>query len=364
MTIERRKTRQVRVRNLLMGGNAPVSIQSMTNLPIEDVRGTVDQILRLRERGADLVRIAVRSEDSISHLKEIRREVDMPLSADVHFNYRIAIMAVEAGIDKIRINPGNIGDAEKVREVVKAARERGVPIRIGVNGGSIDRERYPKGTPEDLVSSALDHVRILEDNGFGDIVVSIKSSDLFQTVEANRLFSSKFDYPLHIGLTEAGYGLSCIVQSSIAIGRLLLDGIGDTVRVSMTGDPLEEVDVAKRILESTGMRRAHLRLISCPTCGRTDPGFDVLALARRVESEVERRFGDALKKRPKTLTVAVMGCEVNGPGEASHADVGVAGGRGGSLLLFARGGKLRKITIDSAVDEISAQIDEILKNED
>ncbi|HNV47076.1 MAG TPA: flavodoxin-dependent (E)-4-hydroxy-3-methylbut-2-enyl-diphosphate synthase [Spirochaetota bacterium] len=358
MTI-RKKTRPVAVRSLVIGGEAPVSIQSMTNLPIEDVRGTVAQIERLRAAGADLVRLALRNEDSIAHLREIRTAVDMPLSADVHFNHRIAIKAIEAGIDKVRINPGNIGDDDRVRDVVAVARERRVPIRIGVNGGSIDLKTYHAVSPESLAQSALDHVRILEDNDFRDIVVSIKSSDIRQTIDANVRFSELRDYPLHIGLTEAGYGASCIVQSTLAIGHLLLMGLGDTVRVSMTGDPVGEIPVARTILEAAGLRVPTVRIIACPTCGRTDPSLDILALAERVESETAR-FHDALYAAGRTVTVAVMGCEVNGPGEAAHADVGLAGGRGGRMILFAKGEKIAVVDVGDAVarlvDEIEAMI--------
>jgi (E)-4-hydroxy-3-methylbut-2-enyl-diphosphate synthase len=360
MTAPGSHTRQVRAGRLAIGGGAPVSIQSMTSVPLEDVRATVEQVRRLEAEGAELVRLAVRNEEVVAFLKEVRREVSMPLSADIHFNHRIAIAAIEAGIDKIRINPGNIGGTEKVREVVRAARERGVPIRIGVNGGSLDPGRYSEPTPENMVASAMDHVRILEDCDFFDIVVSLKSSDVTATVTANRLFSRCAQYPLHVGLTEAGYGLACTVHSSVAIGALLLEGIGDTVRVSMTGDPVEEVRVAKRILEATGLRAPLVRMIACPTCGRTDPGLDLPVLAARVESALLSRFADTLRERGRSLTIAVMGCEVNGPGEATHADAGVAGGRGGSMLLFARGKKQRKIPAARAVEELAAAVEEIL----
>jgi len=335
----------------------------MTSVPLEDVRATVGQVHRLEQEGAQLVRLAVRNEEAVSFLREVRREVRLPLSADIHFNHRIALAAIEAGIDKIRINPGNIGGTEKVKEVVRAARERGVPIRIGVNGGSLDTGRYPEPTPENMVASAMDHVRILEDCDFFDIVVSLKSSDVGTTVTANRLFARCAQYPLHVGLTEAGYGLACTVHSSVAIGALLLEGIGDTVRVSMTGDPVEEVRVAKRILEATGLRAPLVRMVACPTCGRTDPGLDLPALAADVEREITARFAERLLSQGRTLTVAVMGCEVNGPGEATHADTGVAGGRGGSMLLFARGKKQRKIRAAHAVEELAAAVEEILAEE-
>ncbi len=361
---ERRKSRMVRAGTLEIGGDAPVSVQSMTSVPIEDVEGTIRQIRRLEEAGAQLVRLALRNEEALEYLKKIRCEVDMPLSADVHFNHRIALGAIGAGIDKIRINPGNIGSGERVREIVRAARERGVPIRIGVNGGSLDRRRYREVTPENLVSSAMDHVRVLEDQDYRDIVVSIKSSDIDQTIAANRIFSEGAPYPLHIGLTEAGYGISCVVQSSIAIGTLLMEGIGDTVRVSMTGDPVEEVRVAVKILESAGHRKPLIRLIACPTCGRTDPSLDLPELAARVEREITGEFGEALKNRGRGLTVAVMGCEVNGPGEASHADAGIAGGRGGKMLLFSRGRKLKTIRVEDALPALKDEIGRMLSEEE
>lgn len=348
------------IRGLQIGGDAPVSIQSMTNIPIEDVDLTINQIQNLYNQGADLVRIAVKDLKSIEYLKKIRNGVAIPLSADVHFNYKIAIKAIEAGIDKIRINPGNIGNPKNVNAVVSAARASGVPIRIGVNGGSIDKSRYKEITPENLVNSAMDHIRILEENNFFDIIVSIKSSDIFQTITANRLFSSLKDYPLHIGLTEAGFGNSCIVQSSIAIGHLLLQGIGNTIRVSMTGDPIEEVVIAKKILESVGERISHIKIISCPTCGRTDPSINLLELAKRVEQEIESRFRGIIEEREKNLIVAIMGCEVNGPGEASHADVGVAGGKNGRMLLFSKGQKLKMIRINEVVDSLIYEIEKFI----
>ncbi|MBN2040761.1 MAG: flavodoxin-dependent (E)-4-hydroxy-3-methylbut-2-enyl-diphosphate synthase [Spirochaetes bacterium] len=360
MRKNRKKTEKVNVRGLEIGGNALVSVQSMTNLPIEDVKGTVKQIQDLVNEGADLVRVAVRNEDSIEYLKEIRKAVDCPLSADVHFNYRIAIEAIKAGIDKVRINPGNIGSAAKVKEVLKAAKDHKVPIRIGVNGGSVDREKFKEVTPATLVESALEHVRILEDNDFHDIVVSIKSSDVFQTIEANTYFSEIRNYPLHLGLTEAGYGVSCTVQSSVAIGHLLLKGIGDTIRVSMTGDPVEEITIGKKILEAAGQRKAYLRIVSCPTCGRTDPSLDLLSITKSVEKELSEKFGGILKGKDKQITIAVMGCEVNGPGEASHADFGVAGGRNGYMTLFSGGNKLKKIKAEEAVIYLIKEIENML----
>ena len=314
----------------------------------------------MTERGASLVRLAVMTVDDIPHLKSVIQQTDIPLCADIHFDYRIALGAIEAGIHKIRINPGNIGSEDRTREVVRAAKDRGIPIRIGVNGGSIDRKKYSSPTPEALVDSALSHVMILEDLGFEDIVVSIKASDVMRTVEANELFASKRDYPLHVGLTEAGYGLACTVQSSIAIGSLLLKGLGDTIRVSLTGDPVEEIDIGYEILSSLGLVDHGVRIVSCPTCGRTDPTIDLASIARDIDAEVKARFSSRIKARRSRITIAVMGCEVNGPGEASHADIGIAGARSGQFLLFKKGEKIGKFTADSAVSELLKMVDEMI----
>jgi len=355
---QRKKTKQVMAGTLAIGGGAPVSIQSMTCLPIERTSETIAQINRLADQGAELVRVALRNVDSVEHFRKIRAAVTLPLCADVHFDYLIAVAAIKAGVNKVRINPGNIGDPKGVLEVVRAARDSGVPIRIGVNSGSVNRKKYPKVTPESLVASAMEHVKILEDNNFNDIVVSIKSSNIAQTIAANELLSSQRDYPIHVGLTEAGYGLTCAVQSSVAIGHLLMEGIGDTIRVSMTGDPVEEVVVARKILESVGERRAWVRIVSCPTCGRTDPSLDILSLAMEADAAVTGRFESYLKEKNRTLHVAVMGCEVNGPGEAKEADAGLAGIRDGRLLLFAKGEKVKVVESREAV---AALVDEIQK---
>ncbi len=352
MPIKRHTTRPVKVRNLIIGGDSPVSIQSMTNVPLENVSGTIAQIECLVDAGADLVRLAIINEDALRHLREVRMAVDAPLSADIHFNHKLAIGAIESGIDKIRINPGNIGKTEHVREIVHRAKERSVPIRIGVNGGSLDKKKYPVLTAEALAQSALDHVRILEEFGFEDIVVSIKTSDIHMTIDANKLFANERNYPLHIGLTEAGYGISCVVQSSVVIGHLLLLGLGDTIRVSMTGDPVEEVRIAKKILDALKIRPLPVRIIACPTCGRTDPEIDLEKIAREVESALTEEFSDTLVNLRRQLVVAVMGCEVNGPGEASHADVGVAGARSGNYLLFAKGKKIKTLRRDEIASSI------------
>lgn len=348
--------------NLQIGGGAPVSIQSMTNVPIEDIEGTIRQITRLEEAGADLVRLAVRNEDAIEPLKKIIKSVKIPLCADIHFNHKLAIGAIKAGIHKVRINPGNIGDDSRVKEVIAAAKDAGVPIRIGVNGGSIDRKKYSSVTAESLVDSAIFHLKILEDNNFYDTAVSIKSSEVLTTIEANILFSDLRDYPIHVGLTEAGYGLNCTVQSSIAIGHLILSGIGDTIRVSMTGDPVDEIIVAKKILQTTGDRVTPIKIISCPTCGRTDPGIDILKLATEVDMELGARFEKKLLETKRSIHVAVMGCEVNGPGEAADADAGLAGGRDGKMLLFSKGKKLRIVNSSEAVPALVKEIERIIEN--
>ncbi len=356
----RKKTRPIRVGKGGMGGDFPVSIQSMTNLPIENIEGTVRQINALYKKGASFVRLAVKGIESVTYLKKIIASVEVPLIADIHFNYKIAVESIKAGVSKIRINPGNIGDAGKVREVVKAARDYSVPIRIGVNGGSIDRKKYPEGTPADLVESAIDQIRILEEMDFHEIAVSIKSSDPFLTIEANRLLSLARDYPIHVGLTEAGYGLSCMVQSSIVIGHLLMLGIGDTIRVSMTGDPVDEIAVACKILETTGDITPALRIVACPTCGRTDEDLDLRMLAEEIEKECNDRFSSRLAETGRTLTVAVMGCEVNGPGEASEADLGIAGAGKGHMILFARSGKIGRIKSCDALAALIKEVEKIL----
>lgn len=354
--ITRKNTKQVKAGNLLIGGGAPVSLQSMTNIPIEDTEANIRQIHELEACGVDIVRLAIRNEKSAEHLRTIASAVKIPLVADIHFDYRIAVAAIDAGAAKIRINPGNIGEEWKVREVVAAAKSNGVPIRIGVNGGSINRKKYSHVTAESLVDSAMENIRILEDSGFEDIVVSIKSSDIFSTIEANKLMAETRNYPIHIGLTEAGYGLSCIVQSSLVIGHLLLSGIGDTIRVSMTGNPVNEAVTGRKILESLDLRYTPFRIISCPTCGRTARDIDLLAIAEKIESELAGRFSEKLKNSGKHITVAVMGCEVNGPGEAKEADFGLAGGQNGKMVLFARGEVLRTVAVNDAVDELLEEI--------
>lgn len=357
---KQRKTRNIKVGNTGIGSDYPVSIQSMTNRPIEDISGSINQVNELAENGAEFVRLAVRNESSVEHLQKIIESVEVPLIADIHFNYKIAVRSIEAGIKKIRLNPGNIPNPAHIKEVIKAAKDHSVPIRIGVNGGSINRKKYCHVNPESLVDSALEHIKILEENDFHDIVVSIKTSDIYQTIESNVLFAEQRDYPVHTGLTEAGYGIYCAVQSSLVIGHLLMLGIGDTIRVSMTGNPVHELEVARNILETTGDRKATVRMISCPTCGRTDTEIDILELSRRVEKECRENFGKKLAKENRTLKIAVMGCEVNGPGEAAEADAGIAGGRDGNMLLFARGEKIRMVKSDEAVEMLLIEVEKMV----
>ena len=356
--IKRKKTRKIKVGNIFIGGDSPVRLQSMTNIPVEDVDRNISQIENLRNSGAEIVRLAIRNEKGIDSLRKIIKASCIPLVADIHFDYRLALAAIDAGISKIRINPGNIGDEWKVKEVVKAASANSIPIRIGVNGGSINRKKYSHVTPESLVDSAMENIRILEDNSFENIIVSIKCSDVFTTIEANKIMSDTRDYPIHIGLTEAGYGLSCVVQSSVVIGHLLMQGIGDTIRVSMTGDPVNEVITGRKILESLDLRFSPIRIISCPTCGRTAPDIDLLAIARETENELTLKFSEKLNQKHEHIIVAVMGCEVNGPGEASEADFGLAGGQNGKMLLFAKGEKLKTVPVKGAVKELVKVISE------
>lgn len=330
----RRATRQVRVGNVPIGGGAPIAVQSMTTTQTDDAAATLSQIRALAEAGADVVRLAVPDADAAAALPGIVRASPVPLVADIHFDYRLALSALSAGIHAIRLNPGNIGSRERVREVVKAASERRVPIRIGVNAGSLEKdivERHGWPTAAGMVESAERHIRFLEDEGYREIKVSLKAHDVAMTVQANRLFAERFDYPLHLGVTEAGTLLAGTVKSAAGLGILLSEGIGDTIRVSLTANPLEEVRVARLLLKSLGLKFGGATLTSCPTCGRCS--VDMIPIAERVEKRLGTLKGE--------VSVAVMGCEVNGPGEASAADVGVAYGHGGVGLLF-RGGKIVK----------------------
>lgn len=347
--IIRRKTRKIFVGNVAIGGGAPISIQSMVSTPPFEIKSTIREILRLQDAGCDIVRVAVPDVESARAISLIKKETKIPIVADIHFDYKLALKAIECGADGLRINPGNIRKKEHLKEIVTACKERNIPIRIGVNSGSINRERFLSVTPQSLVESAWEHIRILEDMGFGNIKVSLKASDVKLMVEANRLFAAQSDYPLHLGVTEAGLIEESIVKSSIGIGVLLLEGIGDTIRVSMTDDVVKEVEVARIILRALGLRKEGIEVISCPTCGRKE--FDV----EKVAKEIHRRT----RGIREYLKVAVMGCVVNGPGEAMDADLGVAFGKTDGVL-FKNGKVVRKISkrniANVILDEIKKEI--------
>jgi (E)-4-hydroxy-3-methylbut-2-enyl-diphosphate synthase len=340
-------TKQIHIGGITVGGGAPVSVQSMTNTPTRDVGATVAQIERLQAAGCDIVRVAVPDAEAAQALGEIKSRIAIPLVADIHFDYRLALTAIEQGVDKLRLNPGNIKDPEKIGMIADAAGERGIPIRIGVNAGSIDRKRYGEPTPEALVQSALDEARLLESRGFADIAISLKSFDVPTTIEAYRLISRRVDYPLHLGVTEAGLAWQGTIRSAIGIGAMLAEGIGDTFRVSLTADPVEEVKVGLEILKSLNLRQHGYTIISCPTCARC--GIALVSVA----AEIDRRLSAMVGIPP--IKIAVMGCAVNGPGEAKDADVGVAGSQDGGVI-FCEGRAIRKVTEGEMVDELIAEV--------
>ena len=324
--MERHKTREVKIGNRIIGGNHPIAIQSMTNTKTEDVAATVAQIHQLTKAGCEIIRCAVPTMEAAKALGEIKKQITIPLVADIHFDYRLAIAAMENGADKIRINPGNIGRADRVKAVVDEAKSRNIPIRVGVNSGSLEKdlvEKYHGVTAEGIVESALDKVKMIEDMGYDNLVISIKSSDVMMCVKAHELIASKTEHPLHVGITEAGTLISGNIKSSIGLGLILSKGIGDTIRVSLTGDPIEEIKSAKLILRTLGLRKGGIEVVSCPTCGRTQ--INLIQLANQVETMVA--------EFPLDIKVAVMGCVVNGPGEAKEADLGVAGGIGEGLII-------------------------------
>lgn len=324
--MNRKITKTVRIGSRVIGGGHPVLIQSMTNTRTEDIKATVTQIKQLEAAGCEIVRCTVPTKEAAAALAEIKKQVQIPVVADIHFDYRLAVAAIENGADKIRINPGNIGSAGRVKAVVDAAKERGIPIRVGVNSGSLEKElieKYHGVTAEGIVESALGQVKLIEDMGYDNLVISIKSSDVLMCVRAHELISGQTQHPLHVGITEAGTILSGSVKSSVGIGLILYQGIGDTIRVSLTGDPAEEIRTAKLILKTLGLRRGGIEVVSCPTCGRTK--IDLISLADKVEQMVA--------DIPLDIKVAVMGCVVNGPGEAKEADIGIAGGCGEGLLI-------------------------------
>ena len=344
-------SRQMNIGGVTIGGGAAIAIQSMCSTRTEDVAATVAQILRLEQAGCEIVRVAVPTPEAARAIGQIKKAIHIPLVADIHFDYRLALQCAAEGVDKIRINPGNIGSQERVRAVAEACRRHHIPIRIGVNGGSLEKpllEQYGGVTAQALVDSAMGHVRLLNDCGFDDICLSVKCSHVPTNMQAYTLLSRQTDYPLHLGVTEAGTPEMGVLKSAIGIGGLLCQGIGDTIRVSLTADPVEEVVAAKRILQAIDMRRSGPNLISCPTCGRTK--YDMIPIAR----EVERRLRDCTKP----ITVAVMGCAVNGPGEARNADVGIAGGDGEGLL-FRKGEILYKVPQEHLVDALMAEIEKL-----
>ncbi|WP_462273909.1 flavodoxin-dependent (E)-4-hydroxy-3-methylbut-2-enyl-diphosphate synthase [Filifactor alocis] len=332
--MNRKNTRAVNVGGVIVGGNHPIVIQSMTNTPTEDVAQTVNQILELEREGCQIVRLAIPTQEAAIAVKEIKKKVNIPLVADIHFNHILALEVMKNGIDALRINPGNIGGEEKVKAVIRMAKEKKIPIRIGVNGGSLDKKvlSEDRTVVESMIQSALEHISILENMDFYDIVVSLKASDIFRSIEAYTRFSEISSYPLHLGITESGGVRSGAVKSAMGIGSLLMNGIGDTIRVSLTANPVEEVIIAKDILKSLDLYDKDIKIISCPTCGRTK--IDLIPLAERIEK--------AVKDIHKPITLAIMGCAVNGPGEAREADIGIAGGIG-EAILFKKGEVVRKI---------------------
>ena len=344
----RNDTKVIRIGNCRIGGGNPVAIQSMTNTKTEDVDATVSQILALERAGCDIIRCAVPTMEAAEALKEIKKQIHIPLVADIHFDYRLAIAAIENGADKIRINPGNIGSEDRVRAVVEKAKEYNVPIRVGVNSGSLEKElveKYGGVTAEGIVESALDKVHMIERMGYENLVVSIKSSDVMMCVKAHELIAKECPYPLHVGITESGTLMSGNIKSSVGLGIILHEGIGDTIRVSLTGDPLEEIKSAKLILKTLGLRTGGIEVVSCPTCGRTR--IDLISLANQVETMVA--------EFPLDIKVAVMGCVVNGPGEAKEADIGIAGGSGEGLLI-KKGEIIRKVKEEELLDALRDEL--------
>ena len=349
--MNRKTTRKITVGNVPMGGDAPVVIQSMTNTDTRDVESTLNQIRTLYNAGCEIIRCAVPDMKAAESLKEICENSPMPVVADIHFDYRLALKAIENGVSAIRLNPGNIGNVERVKIVTEAAKAKNIPIRIGVNSGSLEKdilERDGRPTAKGLVESALRHVKILEELNFFDIVISIKSSDVPMMIEAYRLMSEKCDYPLHLGVTESGTVFRGTIKSTLGIGTLLAEGIGDTIRVSLTSDPIEEIKVAKEMLIALGLRKQGMTFVSCPTCGRTQ--INLIKIAEEVEKRLENC--------DKNIKVAVMGCVVNGPGEAREADIGIAGGNGEGLI-FKKGEIVKKVKEEELIQELMKEIEKL-----
>lgn len=348
MSCKRKMTREINIGGVKIGGNNPIAIQSMCNTDTRDVKSTVEQIKKLEKAGCEIIRVAVPDMQAAECIRDIKKSIDIPLVADIHFDYRLALKCMDNGIDKIRINPGNIGSADRVKQVADMAKKNHIPIRIGVNSGSLEKElveKYGGVTPQGLVESALRHVKLLEQNDFYDTAISIKASNVPFSVEVYELLSNTVDYPLHVGITEAGTVWGGTIKSAVGIGAILSRGIGDTIRVSLTGDPVEEIYAAKEILKDLNLRKFGVEFISCPTCGRTS--IDLIKIANEVESKI--------KDIDKNIKVAVMGCAVNGPGEAREADIGIAGGHGEGLI-FKKGEILRKVPEEKLVDELLKEI--------
>ncbi len=349
--IQRKKTKKIRVGDIFLGGDSPISVQSMTNTDTRDIKATVDQIKSLEAAGCDIVRLAILDNEAATAIGEIRKFVKIPLVADIHYDYRLAVECMKNGVDKIRLNPGNIGGNDRVKIVAGMAKERGIPIRIGVNSGSVEKgilDKFGGVTAEGMVESALAHVAMLENVDFNDIAISIKASSVPMTIAAYRLLSEKCSYPLHVGVTEAGTVYKGTIKSSVGIGCLLAEGIGDTIRVSLTGDPVEEIKAGKQILKSLGLLREGIEIVSCPTCGRTQ--VNLIDIANSIEP--------LLEKMDKNIKVAIMGCAVNGPGEAKDADIGIAGGVN-EVLLFKKGRIIRKIPQENVVEELLKEISQM-----
>ena len=350
MAFERRKSKEVRIGNLTIGGNSPIAVQSMLNIPAHDIEGSVKQAKTLEKAGCQIIRAAIPDMDAVKLIPALKEAVKVPIVADIHFDYRLALESISAGVDKIRINPGNIGSKDRVKAVADACRARNIPIRIGVNSGSLEKDilaEYGGPCAEALVKSAIGHARLLEQCDFNDIVISIKSSDVKTMIAAYRLAAEQTEYPLHLGVTEAGTAHMGLIKSAVGIGSLLCDGIGETIRVSLTDDPVTEVAAAKDILKAIGLGHG-VKLVSCPTCGRTR--IDIVGLAKSVEA--------AVKDVPEDITVAVMGCAVNGPGEAAEADIGIAGGDG-CAVIFRKGRLLRKVKEEDVLKELLSEIDKL-----
>ena len=348
MSCKRKMTREINIGGVKIGGNNPIAIQSMCNTDTRDVKSTVEQIKKLEKAGCEIIRVAVPDMQAAECIRDIKKSIDIPLVADIHFDYRLALKCMDNGIDKIRINPGNIGSADRVKQVADMAKKNHIPIRVGVNSGSLEKElveKYGGVTPQGLVESALRHVKLLEQNDFYDTAISIKASNVPFSIEVYELLSNTVDYPLHVGITEAGTVWGGTIKSAVGIGAILSRGIGDTIRVSLTGDPVEEIYAAKEILKDLNLRKFGVEFISCPTCGRTS--IDLIKIANEVESKI--------KDIDKYIKVAVMGCAVNGPGEAREADIGIAGGHGEGLI-FKKGEILRKVPEEKLVDELLKEI--------